>query len=129
MPTNKKRTKQSANLGDYLRQAISDRGISLRALAAGAGVSPAYVSEIMNGKNIPEARVCNAIADFLNVPRITIYKLAGWIDSGEDEMLVERFMEAARKNKPISNLIDAIMTLDEPERSEKIRMILAAWGR
>ena len=124
---NPKNKRNENKLGAYLQQSILERRISLKLLAEGAGLSPSYVSEIINGKNTPEAGVCNSLADYLGVPRIMIYELAGWVNTKSGYM--EEFIEASRENKAIEQLIDAIMALKEPERSEKIKMILAGWGR
>jgi transcriptional regulator with XRE-family HTH domain len=49
------------------------------------GIGASHLSNILNGEKVPDAGVCNAIADFLGIPRVQVYGLAGWLDLGEQD--------------------------------------------
>ena len=76
---------KAANLSLFLKNKLSEKGVSLRFAAKQMGISPAHLSYIVSGTNIPDAGVCNAIADFLGIPRVQVYGLAGWLDLGEQD--------------------------------------------
>jgi transcriptional regulator with XRE-family HTH domain len=76
---------KAAKLSLFLKNKLSEKGVSLRFAAKQMGISPAHLSYIISGINIPDAGVCNAIADFLNTPRVQVYGLAGWLDLGEQD--------------------------------------------
>jgi len=59
--------------------------ISLRKAAKQMGIGASHLSNILNGEKVPDAGVCNAIADFLGIPRVQVYGLAGWLDLGEQD--------------------------------------------
>ena len=96
-------------LGRYLKEIAETRRLSLRAIAAEAEISHSYLSEIINGKKVPEAGVCNAIADFFDVPRVKILSLAGWLDLSEDELLIESFRERVEKDREFAEFIKILL--------------------
>ncbi|KPL80638.1 hypothetical protein ADN01_10860 [Levilinea saccharolytica] len=48
-------------------------------------IGASHLSHLMNGEKAPDAGVCNAIADFLGIPRVHAYGLAGWLDLDEQD--------------------------------------------
>ena len=96
-------------LGRYLKEIIATRNLSLRAIAAKAEISHSYLSEIINGKKVPEAGACNVIADFIKVPRVKILSLAGWLDLSEDELLIEAFRERIEKDPEFAEFIKILL--------------------
>ncbi len=55
-------------IGQKLRAARHEKGLSLRELAARADVSVSLLSQIENGKSTPSVRSLHSIADALSVP-------------------------------------------------------------
>jgi transcriptional regulator with XRE-family HTH domain len=121
MPKVNRSPKTSNLLGEYLRKVIEERNLSLRTVAVGAGVSLGYVSDVVNGKNIPDAGVCNALADFLKIPRIKIYRLAGWLDAE----FVERLEEASNQYPELKEVLEEILNADEKSRGQLIELLRA----
>ena len=109
MPKKIKPTRTSSALGAYIIEWANQQNLSLSAIAEGAGISQPYISEIVNGKKIPEAGVCNAIADYFDVPRVKILSLAGWLDLSEDELLIESFRERAEKDREFTEFIKILL--------------------
>jgi len=56
-----------ANLGERIREARLRTGLTLRALAREAGVSPSFVSQIENGKSQPSVATLYGFAKILNI--------------------------------------------------------------
>jgi transcriptional regulator with XRE-family HTH domain len=90
-------------------------------MAAGADISHTYLSEIISGKKIPEAGVCNALADFLEIPRLKFYRLAGWLDSE----FVERLEEITNQDPELKEVLNSIISADDKNRAQLIELIRA----
>lgn len=82
---------QAQSLIAVIKKGLEEKQVSLRTAAKDMRISPAHLSLILNGEEVPDAGVCNAIADFLGIPRVQVYGLAGWLDLDEqdDEALTE----------------------------------------
>ncbi|NMC55435.1 MAG: helix-turn-helix transcriptional regulator [Chloroflexi bacterium] len=82
---------KAAPLTEVLKNYLDTKGISVRKAAAQMDIGASHLSHIMKGEKSPDAGVCNAIADFLGIPRVQVYGLAGWLDLDEqdDEALTE----------------------------------------
>jgi transcriptional regulator with XRE-family HTH domain len=120
----KKNSSSHRSLANFLHQIAKERNLSPRSIAVGAGVSPGYFSEIYNGKRIPEADVCNRIADFLHVPRIDIYGLAGWLDLSVNEQFIQKAGDFSRNDPEFARLLNEIMSLtNEVEKKRLIRAL------
>lgn len=76
---------RSVRLADFIQSRLEADKLSLRKAAKGIGIAPSHLSSILNGEKTPDAGVCNAIADFLGIPRVQAYGLAGWLDLGEQD--------------------------------------------
>ena len=125
-----KPTNASNPLGRFITDIASERSLSFRAIAAGAGVSHAYISEIVSGKKTPEVGVCNALADFLEVPRTKIYKLAGWLDLDEQQEFIAAIQEFVQKHPEMKEFLKMVVSIDDDEqRHAMLRLIHAALGR
>lgn len=66
-------------VGDELRRLRTNKGLSLRALAAQSGVSNPYLSQIERGEKEPSARILRAVAAPLDVDEQHLLVLAGVI--------------------------------------------------
>ena len=64
-------------LGEYIREQRSSSQISLRQLAAAAGVSNPYLSQIERGLRKPSAEILQQIAKALQISAETLYVRAG----------------------------------------------------
>ena len=120
----------NAQFKTFVVENATHRGISLRQLAREIGINPSNFSSILSGKRKLDENLIKKIADFFGVPRVVAYQQAGWLDVYEnDKFVVQRFSEAIKNDKDLAKLFDVIMLIDEPDRSERIRLILAALGK
>jgi transcriptional regulator with XRE-family HTH domain len=76
------------NLGDYIREQRSSAEISLRQLAALAGVSNPYLSQIERGLRKPSAEILQQIAKALRISAEALYVQAGILEEryGDSEV-------------------------------------------
>ena len=124
MPKKKKPTKSPKEFIGFLEKITKNRSLTYSAIAEGAGLSASYVSDIANGKRIPEAGVCNAIADFLNVSRIEILNMVGWLDLDDDEQFMQAVREKASHDEDFKDLLELYMSLEsERERRFFIKFV------
>lgn len=72
------------NLGEYLREQRRNAQLSLRQLAAAAGVSNPYLSQIERGLRKPSAEVLQQVAKALRISAETLYVRAGILDAERD---------------------------------------------
>jgi transcriptional regulator with XRE-family HTH domain len=105
---------KAIQLTTVLKNFLDLKGISVRKAAAQMDIGASHLSHIMNGEKSPDAGVCNAIADFLGIPRVQVYGLAGWLDLGEqdDKALSELFLSFA----------------DTPEQAQDLKWIYYSIG-
>lgn len=68
------------SIGEYIRQQRQQAKISLRQLAAQAGVSNPYLSQVERGLRKPSAEILNQIAKGLRISAEALYVQAGLID-------------------------------------------------
>ncbi|MFZ0324946.1 MAG: helix-turn-helix transcriptional regulator [Actinomycetes bacterium] len=76
-------------LGDYIREQREGAAISVRRLAADAGVSNPYLSQIERGLRKPSAEVLQQIAKGLRISAEQLYVRAGLLDERESGLAVE----------------------------------------
>jgi transcriptional regulator with XRE-family HTH domain len=72
------------DVGRFIREQRSAAKMSLRKLAAAAGVSNPYLSQIERGLRRPSAEILNAIAKGLRISAETLYVQAGILDDRRD---------------------------------------------
>jgi transcriptional regulator with XRE-family HTH domain len=68
------------DLGSYLRQQRTTAKLSLRQLAARAGVSNPYLSQVERGLRRPSAEVLQQLARALEISASAVYARAGLLD-------------------------------------------------
>ncbi|GGM75595.1 hypothetical protein GCM10010106_22630 [Thermopolyspora flexuosa] len=73
------------SIGEYIRQQRQQAKISLRQLAAQAGVSNPYLSQIERGLRKPSAEILNQIAKGLRISAEALYVQAGLIEQREPD--------------------------------------------
>lgn len=105
---------RSVRLADFIQSRLEADKLSLRKAAKGIGIAPSHLSSILNGEKTPDAGVCNAIADFLEIPRVQAYGLAGWLDLGEQD------------DQELDTLLSSLV--DSPEQIEKLKWIYFSIG-
>ena len=66
-----------SSIGEYIREQREQAKISLRQLAAAAGVSNPYLSQIERGLRKPSAEILQQIAKALRISAETLYVQAG----------------------------------------------------
>lgn len=122
-----KKTFQAGNLIAFINDKLSKPDLTLSAVASGSGISISYLSEIMHQKKVPEITVCNALADYFDVPRSKILELAGWMEDAKDNehlKLVKEMEETARKHPETSELIHAILEIGDPKERDRLLRVL-----
>ncbi len=72
------------NLGDYLREQRTSAKLSIRQLAAAAGVSNPYLSQIERGLRKPSAEILQQLAKGLRISAEQLYMHAGILDERDD---------------------------------------------
>ncbi|ETK33048.1 helix-turn-helix domain-containing protein [Microbispora sp. ATCC PTA-5024] len=73
------------SLGEYIRQQRQQAKISLRQLAAQAGVSNPYLSQVERGLRKPSAEILNQIAKGLHISAQALYVQAGLIEDRQPD--------------------------------------------
>jgi transcriptional regulator with XRE-family HTH domain len=75
-----------ADLGMRLKTARGIREMSLREVAEGANISPAYLQKLEHGDvKSPSPHVLHSLAEVLKIPYSTVMQLAGYVvPSGSD---------------------------------------------
>ncbi|SDI36358.1 Transcriptional regulator, contains XRE-family HTH domain [Sinosporangium album] len=71
------------SIGEYIREQRTQAKISLRQLAASAGVSNPYLSQIERGLRKPSAEILNQIAKGLHISARALYVRAGLMEDRE----------------------------------------------
>ena len=74
------------DLGAYIREQRTNAELSLRGLAALAGVSNPYLSQIERGLRRPSAEILQAIAGALRIRAETLYVHAGILEERPDDL-------------------------------------------
>jgi transcriptional regulator with XRE-family HTH domain len=72
--------KLPGNLGEYLREQRTSAKLSIRQLAAAAGVSNPYLSQIERGLRKPSAEILQQLAKGLRISAEQLYMHAGILD-------------------------------------------------
>lgn len=93
MTRRKRPPEQAQELVNFLKARMASSDISLRTLAAGSGISASYLSEILHQKKVPEILVCNAIANYLGVPKIRVLQMSGWLDEEDLHIAMDKNVE------------------------------------
>lgn len=95
------------NLEDWIISELHIREMSQREAARRAGISHAYLSDILRGDKPVSCNFCFAVAKALNEPVWKVLQLAGLVDyvpknlieSDEINSLIARFNELSPPNK------------------------------
>lgn len=81
-------------LGVYIRSKRIARNIGLREMADKLNISPAYLSNLENGKhNMTNPLLLKHIAKILKLDHLTLYKIIGYTDKDTKELKQELWSE------------------------------------
>lgn len=78
-----KRYMKHKELSDFITSKCKERRLSFRRLSLNAGLSQSTVHNIVSGKAMPNVVSLNAIADYLGVTRVFLWKLAGLLEDDD----------------------------------------------
>lgn len=113
-------------LKKFVLEKAKEKKMSLRKISADIGISHSYLSQILNGKKPLDVILGNKIADYFDVPRISVYEMAGWLNLYEDEEFLERVKEYTKKNPDLIEIIDSLLRIrDEKERKRVLKLLKA----
>jgi transcriptional regulator with XRE-family HTH domain len=72
-------------LAEWLAYQLRERGLSQQAASMGASVSPSTISEMLNRGHVPRIETLFRLADFFEVPRERILRIAARMSFGDEE--------------------------------------------
>lgn len=114
----------------FVNQKAQERNLSLRQVAAGVGIGSSHLSAILNGKRPVSVDVCNSIADFFNVSRVSLYNLVGWLDLNKDDEFISELREFVNKNPEFEEFLREILAMkDTKEKERMLRLVRAGLGK
>ena len=110
----------SEKFGWFVRQRREAKEISLRQMAKGIGVSPAYLSQVERGQSAPptEDKV-KAIAEILDLDADELLAVAGKVSSDLTKIIRDQPRDTAF-------LIRGTQGLSDDERAKQFKQIVAA---
>src|ERR1700733_3748192 len=96
-----------SSIGEYIREQREQAKISLRQLAAKAGVSNPYLSQVERGLRRPSAEILAQIAHGLSISVESLLSRAGILDSADAPEVVRAIRtDAVLTERQKSSLID-----------------------
>jgi transcriptional regulator with XRE-family HTH domain len=72
-------------LSSFITLKCKERRLSFRSLSLNAGLSQSTVHNIVSGKAMPNVTSLNAIADYIGVTRVFLWKLAGLLEDDDPQ--------------------------------------------
>ena len=108
----------------FLKEVLRRRKCKPNQLAAGLGISHATVSRWLSGRDIPNTRSCQRLADFSGVPLQKVLAIAGHMPGVAEKPAAEwpEFREYAKHKYPAEldeDLVTMIEDLIERRRAKK----------
>jgi len=110
------------SLRDFVHQHAKRRGVPLRKVGEALGYKPPYFSDLLNGKKKRSVEFLNALAEYLNVPRVDVYQAAGLLQISEHEALRAKLDELIMNEPTVRQALDMMVALD---REDMLKM--ATW--
>lgn len=109
-------------IGEQIRRLRSDRGLSVRALAAQTGLSPSFISQLENGQVSPSLGSMQKLAETLGV---TLGEFFAATETGEEQLIVR----AEDRRRLDSTWTDAhIEALGAMGRNRRLEPVLVIFG-
>ena len=93
-------TAKVGQLGSFIREQRTAAHLSLRHLAAAAGVSNPYLSQIERGLRKPSAEILQAIARALRISAESLYVRAGILEERDDDDLAGHILTDPALTEP-----------------------------
>jgi len=117
---------QSRQLAEFMKETISEQGISLRTAAKHIGIDIASLCRILNGDTTPNAGVCNLIADYFDIPRVQVYEMAGWLemDHATDLNAIRALIPLFPEPRDQADIEQIFANIGDPTAREKFIQIL-----
>jgi transcriptional regulator with XRE-family HTH domain len=112
-------------LRDFVFSKLGEQNLSLRDIAQKTGIQPSHLSEVVNGKRNPSAKLLNKLADNLGIPRIELYNAAGLVNLEDDEQFITQLREVLSKEPQFRKLLEMLLRFQEHERKRTVRYLLA----
>lgn len=109
-------------IGTRLRELRQERGIGLRSLAAGSGITSGFLSQIESGRVMPSVATLVRLCAVLQVHVGDVFD-----ESGSRARLV-RAAERAVYAYPDAGITDEVLTADPTYRIEVVRSLFAPGG-
>ena len=104
-----------SNLAELLNGVMAERNLSVRAFATYAGLAHTTVRHILEGRT-PDHKTLQKLADYLNMPIDSLYRMAGILPEEHQRREVIRVIE---------HLIAKLPESDQQEILEIVRMKVA----
>lgn len=107
---------------EFVHNHAKKRGVTFRQIGQALGMKPAYFSDLLHGRKRRSAEFLNALANYLNVPRVEVYKAAGLLQITEHEALTAK-IESLLMNEPtVRQALEMFVGLD---RNDMLK--IATW--
>ncbi|HEX9824573.1 MAG TPA: helix-turn-helix transcriptional regulator [Actinomycetota bacterium] len=120
------------NVGEFIREQRRSAQLSLRKLAAAAGVSNPYLSQIERGLRRPSAEMLQAIAKGLRISAETLYVRAGILDEDRAHDVVGSILAdqsiTERQKQALVQIYDSFRAEAAADRAKK-RTVAGAAAR
>lgn len=110
------------SLRNFVYQHAKKRGLPLRKIGEALGYKPPYFSDLLNGKKKRSVEFLNALAEYLNVPRVDVYQAAGLLQISEHEALRAKLDDLLVNEPSVRQALDMMVALD---REDMLK--LASW--
>jgi transcriptional regulator with XRE-family HTH domain len=107
--------RRMATIADFLQEIRRQRGLSLRGLARGSGISASTLSRWCEGKQTPSPKSCRMLADYLSLSTEHMLALAGHLKPLHKEATeaLPEFREYASQKYPEDLDEDTIAMIED----------------
>lgn len=92
-----RRKKEPFPFGDFLRELRNRKGVTLKQVEEGTGLSNAYISQLETGarRRLPAADKLKSLAEYFNVTVAEFLEKAGYVDTDDVHETLEQKIEKA----------------------------------
>ncbi|MCF1504969.1 cupin domain-containing protein [Afifella sp. H1R] len=118
---------EDRSLGSAVREARRSRGLSLKQVADGAGISVGLLSQIERGISSPSVRALRAICNVLDMPVFTLF---GDMEA-KSELEARRIVRAAERRQVdfgAKGMIKSFLTTNEEGTLQMMEIVLEPGG-
>jgi len=81
----KRKLNKNEELSAFITRQCKERRLSFRSLSVNSGLSPSTVHNFVSGKSKPNVASLNAIADYIGVTRVFLWRIAGLLEETDNE--------------------------------------------